>query len=142
LLVLPLRVLGRQRLHPVEGEGKLEIDRLLSPQRAVVIKRGDAFQLGYKVLAARRSDALHEVHNGAFGGAISPRRQRIVRRCSAVYGYQRKNDHKQCRGESTSWCVHEISAVLATRILFLELAIVEVYPTRRRALYRTFGLHR
>ena len=39
LLVLPFRVLRRERLDPVEGERKLEVHRLLGPQRAVVVER-------------------------------------------------------------------------------------------------------
>jgi hypothetical protein len=74
LLFLPLRMLGRQRFNAVEGKGELEIERLLGLQRAIVIKRGDAFRLGHKVLTARRGYALHKIHNGAFGYTVSPRR--------------------------------------------------------------------
>ena len=42
LLVLPLRMLRRQRLDAVDREGDLEVDRLLAPQRAVVVEGGDA----------------------------------------------------------------------------------------------------
>ena len=43
LLLLPLGMLRREFLDPVEGEMNLEIQRLLGPQRAVVVERGDAF---------------------------------------------------------------------------------------------------
>ena len=42
LLVLPLRMLRRQRLDAVEREGELEVHRLLGPERAVVVEDGDA----------------------------------------------------------------------------------------------------
>ena len=41
-VLLPLRVLGRQRLDPVKRERDLEVDRLLRPQRAVVVEGRDA----------------------------------------------------------------------------------------------------
>ena len=43
LLRFPLRMLRRERLHAVEREEELEIHRLLAPERAVVVERGDAF---------------------------------------------------------------------------------------------------
>jgi len=45
LLRLPFRVLRRHRLHAIKCEGKLEIERLLAPQRTVIVECGDA-QLG------------------------------------------------------------------------------------------------
>ena len=48
LLVLPLRMLRRERLHAVEREEQLEIHRLLGPERAVVVERGDALGTGTK----------------------------------------------------------------------------------------------
>ena len=42
-LVLPLRMLGRERLHSVERKQKLKIHRLLGPERAVIIEGRDAF---------------------------------------------------------------------------------------------------
>jgi hypothetical protein len=35
-------MLRRERLDPVEREGELEVDRLLGPERAVVVEGGDA----------------------------------------------------------------------------------------------------
>ena len=74
LLLFPFRMLRRERFDAVESERELEIHRLLGPQRAVVVEHGDAFRLGHKLLAARRGYTLHEVHNGAFGCTVSPRR--------------------------------------------------------------------
>ena len=42
LLGLPLRVLRREGLDPVEREGELKVDRLLRAQGAVVVEGGDA----------------------------------------------------------------------------------------------------
>ena len=41
LLLVPLGMLWGERLHPVKGEGYLEVDGLLRPERAVVVERGD-----------------------------------------------------------------------------------------------------
>ena len=52
LLVLPFGMLRRQRLDAVEGERELDVDRLLAPQRAVVVEHGDALGDGHEVGAA------------------------------------------------------------------------------------------
>jgi len=68
LLVLPLRVLWREHLDAVEDEQGLEIHRLLSPERSVVVERGDPLRLGHEVLAAGHRHALHEAHDGLLRG--------------------------------------------------------------------------
>ena len=55
-LRFPLGMLRRERLHAVEREEQLEIHRLLAPERAVVIERGDALRL-----AARSPASLPSV---------------------------------------------------------------------------------
>jgi hypothetical protein len=72
LLFLPFGMLGRQRLDAVEGKGQLEIHRLLGLQRAIVVKRGDAFRLGHEASTAGRGHMLYKVHDGAFGRAVMP----------------------------------------------------------------------
>ncbi len=47
---------GAIALHPVEGEEELEVHRLLSPQRAVVVEDGDALGRGHEVRAAGIGD--------------------------------------------------------------------------------------
>ena len=79
-LVFPLRMLRRERLHAVEREEKLEIHRLLAPERAVVVERGDALGDRDKVRRAFLRDLRDEVDDGLFGRAVVPRRQRITRR--------------------------------------------------------------
>jgi hypothetical protein len=77
LRVLPFRVLRRQRLDAVEREGKLEIDRLLGPQRAVVVERGDPLLGWDEVRPALLGHRLDEFDDRLLGRALVPGRQRI-----------------------------------------------------------------
>jgi len=43
---VPLRVVGRQGLDAGQGEHELEVDRLFTPERAVVVESRDAFGRG------------------------------------------------------------------------------------------------
>ena len=45
----PVRVLRRQRLHPVEREGELGVHRVLDPQRAVIVEHGNTFGFGHEI---------------------------------------------------------------------------------------------
>ena len=78
LLLLPLRVLGRERLDAVDGEQELEVQGLLGPQRAVVVEDGDALGGWNEVRRADLVDPLHEVHDGLLGRSFVPRRQRVL----------------------------------------------------------------
>ena len=49
LLGLPFRMHGRHRLHAVECKGKLDVHRLLDPQRAVIVEHGDALRFRHEV---------------------------------------------------------------------------------------------
>ena len=51
LLAFPFRMLRRHRLDAVEREGGLEIDRLLAPQRAVIVEHRDALSGRHEVRA-------------------------------------------------------------------------------------------
>ena len=64
LLVLPLRMLRRERLHAVEREEQLEIHRLLGPERAVVVEGGDALGRRHEVGRAFRGHLRDEVDDG------------------------------------------------------------------------------
>ena len=77
LLVLPLRMLRRERLHPVEREDQLEIHRLLGPERAVVVERGDALGGRHELRAAFFRGCLDELDDSFLCRAVVPRRQRI-----------------------------------------------------------------
>lgn len=77
LLVLPFRVLRCQGLHAVDGEQEREIERLLRPQRAVVVEHGDALGRGDELRAALLRHARDEVDDGLAPGTVFPGRQRV-----------------------------------------------------------------
>ena len=60
---LPLGMLRRHRLDPVDREDELEVDRLLGPQRAVIVEGGDALGHRHEVGAAGRRHPRHEVED-------------------------------------------------------------------------------
>jgi len=75
----PLRMLRRECLDAIEREGELHVDRLFSPERAVVVERGDALGRRHELRAAVPGHAGDEVDNRGLRGAVVPRRQRIPR---------------------------------------------------------------
>jgi hypothetical protein len=77
LLVLPLGTMGGHRLHAVEGEQDLEVERLLRPERAVVVERGDALGGRHEVGRTRLRDALDERDDGLLRSRVVPRGERI-----------------------------------------------------------------
>ena len=74
LRLAPLRVLRRLRLYAVDGEGELEVDRLFSPQRAVIVEGGDALDRFDVIGAALARDALDEADNRRLRGTVVPGR--------------------------------------------------------------------
>ena len=70
-LVVPFRVLRRERLDPVDGEEELEVERLLAPQRAVVVEGGDALVRRHEVGRALLRDALDEAEDRLLCDAVS-----------------------------------------------------------------------
>ncbi len=96
LRVLPFRVLRRERLHPIERKGELEIDRLLGPQRAVIVEGGDAFGLRHEVGAAFRRGPADEIEDRLLYRAVVPRRQRI-----RIIGQSAPGPACEGRGEHT-----------------------------------------
>jgi hypothetical protein len=66
-----------ERFRPVEGEPDLDVHRLLRPERAVIVKDGDAFGGRNKRVLALGRDALDELYDGPSIGRVIPRRQRI-----------------------------------------------------------------
>jgi len=72
LLVPPLRMLGGQYLYAVESEGKLEIDRLLRPQRAVIVEGSNPFGRWYQVGRTLLGHAFDEGDDGLLGRRIVP----------------------------------------------------------------------
>ena len=71
-------MLGRQRLHAVEGEGELRVDRLFEPERAVIVEGGDAVFDRYVIAAFRLAYLGHEVDDGLLGGPVVPGGQGII----------------------------------------------------------------
>jgi hypothetical protein len=60
LSCLPLEMLRCERLHAIERERELKIDRLLGPQRAVVVEHGDALVPRHEIRAPVSRYARHE----------------------------------------------------------------------------------
>lgn len=57
---LPFRMLRCQSPDPVESKGELDIDRLLDPQRAIVVEHGQPVGRGHEPVPALLRDALHK----------------------------------------------------------------------------------
>ena len=72
LLLLPLRMLRRQRLDAVEREGELHVDRLLRPERAVVVEHGDPLRRRHEVCSALPRDPADEVDDRPLCLALVP----------------------------------------------------------------------
>src|SRR5205823_11921903 len=65
---------------------------MLDPQRAVLIKRGNALLGRYELRAALRRSRLDEFYDGLLGRAVVPRRKRVGGLCSVRYESQRANE--------------------------------------------------
>jgi hypothetical protein len=74
---LPLRMLRSERLDAIEDEGELEVDRLLGPERPVVVEGGDALLGRHELRAGAIGHRLDEREDALLGGAIVPGGQRI-----------------------------------------------------------------
>jgi hypothetical protein len=109
---LPFRVLRRQGLHPGECEGELEVDRLLRPERAVVVERRDALLRRHEPGVGTIGDFLDERDNALFGSPVVPRRQRRVRLSPDERGHQKderghqKKENQTGRGPDSSSTRH------------------------------------
>jgi hypothetical protein len=103
-LRLPLRVLRRQGLDPVDGEEELEIDGLLGPQRAVVVEGGDALGGGHEVRAALPGDPGDEVEDGLPGRPVVPAGQgrALLRICRAPTHERYRRDGQRAEQESAN----------------------------------------
>ena len=73
-------MLGRQRPDPVEREHRLGVERMLDPERAVLVEGGDPVGRQHEVGAARRGHGVDERDDRRFRGTVVPGRQRIVGR--------------------------------------------------------------
>jgi hypothetical protein len=68
----PLRVLAGDRLDTVEGEGELDIERLLGPERPVVVEGGDALRWRHEIRSALLRHAGNKVEDRGFRRAVVP----------------------------------------------------------------------
>ena len=91
LLRFPLRMLRRERLHAVEREEQLEIHRLLAPERAVVVERGDALVRRNEIGRAFFRHLLDEGDDGFLRRGVVPRGQRVLGLC----GDEASEDNRQ-----------------------------------------------
>jgi hypothetical protein len=66
-------MLRRERLHPVEREKELEIQRLLGPERAVVVERRDTLVRGNEVRRAFLRPFFDKSDDGFLWSAVIPR---------------------------------------------------------------------
>ena len=93
--VAPLRVLRRERLHPVHRERDLEIDRLLGPERAVVVEGRDALLDRDEIRPALLGHALDERDDRLLRRALVPGRQRIgLRERACIPGAPAANEQR------------------------------------------------
>src|SRR5947208_8403477 len=97
LLLFPFWMLWGERLYPVNGEGELKIDRLLSPERAVVVEGRDAFFWPNEVRRAGFRHPLDKVDDRLLGRSIIPRGKWVVGKRLAGRGDQ-QDGPKHCRG--------------------------------------------
>src|SRR5205823_9765621 len=81
----------------------LRIHRMLDPQRAVLIKRGNALLGRYELRAALSCSRLNEFDNGLLGRAIAPRSQRVRRPRDGC----RESHHTNKRGGEQAWFVYD-----------------------------------
>ena len=91
-LGLPLGMLRRERLHAVEREVELHRHRLLAPERAVVVERGDALGDRHEVRRAFLRHLLDEVDDGLLGLAVVPRWERVGSASEGCGESQRANE--------------------------------------------------
>jgi hypothetical protein len=67
-----------QRRNLLQAIHHLRIDRMLDPQRAVLIKRGNALLGRYELRAALGCRRLDEFKNSLFSRTVIPRRKRVL----------------------------------------------------------------
>jgi hypothetical protein len=66
-------MLRREGLYAVDGKEKLEVQRLLGPERAIIIEGGDSLGDGHEVRRALCGDFRDEIHDGLLCLALVPR---------------------------------------------------------------------
>src|SRR5205823_8015929 len=79
LLLFPLRVPWGKCLYPINGKGELKIDRLLCPERAVIVEGRDAFFRRNEIWRVFFRYLLDKSNDRFFWRSVVPRRQRFLR---------------------------------------------------------------
>ena len=72
-------MLRRKCLYAVERKAQLDVHGLLSPERAIIVERGDALVGRHKVTRALLRHLPHEFDDRLLGPAILPGRKRFGR---------------------------------------------------------------
>src|SRR6185436_3486560 len=103
-VALPFGMLGRCCSQLVEHESELRVDRLLAPQRAVVVEDSDALGLRHEVLAALLRNCIDECDDALLRRAIVPRRQ-----CLGANSSTRDHESHEAR-EPRRWRAHRLLA--------------------------------
>ena len=65
-------MMGGEGLHAIEREGDLEVDRLLRPERPVVVEGGYPLRRLDEIRTTLSRHALHEVDDRLLAGALVP----------------------------------------------------------------------
>jgi len=78
LLLFPFWMLRRERLYPVNGEGELEINRLLGPERAVVVESRDALLWLNEIRRTFLCDTLDKGNDSFLRRGVVPEWQRVL----------------------------------------------------------------
>ena len=112
LLVLPLRMLRRERLHAVEREEELEIHRLLAPERAVVVERRDALGRRHEIGRAFLRHLFDKGDDGFLRRGVVPRRERVLR----VSDRDGTGDNNRQQGNDVANVFHGFGFGLVTEI--------------------------
>lgn len=92
---------------PVERKGKLSVNRLFDPKRAIVVEIGDPFGFGDEIPAGFGRDAFDESRDGILGVAVISGRQWIV---LAPRSSGRKDKHRENYEPMEGGSVHDQSS--------------------------------
>jgi hypothetical protein len=93
-----------QGFHPVEHECQLDVHRLLTPQRAVVVEHGDPLGRRHEVRPTGCGYPHHEVSDRLFRQAVVPGWKRVVpdRRPRAGEGEERSDQGAEAEADHAS----------------------------------------
>lgn len=101
-LSFPFRMLWGKGLDPVQNEVDLEIERFFGPERAVVVKGGDALRHGHEIRRPFAGYLVDEGGDGRLVGAVVPGGQGMGRLGEGEVAYEQcEND--ECGGEKAAW---------------------------------------